>query len=157
VALGLSHPLPEMSVLNLPLAKRCRRVRLTNCPSFTSRLSWKFWSLDVSRPCVPTRPVTMIALHLLIHRTYMYICVYTILSCASKARNEWCLTRWLAMCSCTPIFDDPWHDLAPLSLLLYYVCFAGSSQNQSTNVGLYFMSKCFASRISEWIGPRNFH
>jgi hypothetical protein len=57
---------------NLPGVERCRRIRLTALPPSVSQLSTKCWSLDVSKPYRPPRPVREIALLLL---TQCYICM----------------------------------------------------------------------------------
>jgi hypothetical protein len=68
MALGLSQPLTEMSIRNLPDGKeRSGVVRLRTLLPSVSRLSSRCGSLDVSHSNGSLRPVTGIALPFLLH------------------------------------------------------------------------------------------
>jgi hypothetical protein len=69
MALGLTKHLTEMSTRNLPGGKGMPALRLTTSPQSVSRFSRTCGSLDVSRHYWPSRPVTGVALFVVILAT----------------------------------------------------------------------------------------
>jgi hypothetical protein len=68
MTLGSTQPLTQMSTRNL-LGGKGRPAHKADNLTAVSRLSRKCWSLDVSQPCGPPRPVTGIALPFLLNRS----------------------------------------------------------------------------------------
>jgi hypothetical protein len=64
MALGLTQPLTEVGIRNLPRSKGWPRVMLTTLPTSVSRLSTKCGNRYVSQTSGPPRPVTRVALPL---------------------------------------------------------------------------------------------
>jgi hypothetical protein len=62
MALGSTQPLTEMRTRNLPGSIRWPARKADNLTAIYDLLSWKCWSLDVSKLYVPPRFVTGIAL-----------------------------------------------------------------------------------------------
>jgi hypothetical protein len=60
--LGSIQTLTEMSTRTIPGGKGGWRLRLTNFPSYVSRLSGRCGILDLSHPYGPSQSVTRIAL-----------------------------------------------------------------------------------------------
>jgi hypothetical protein len=78
VALGSSHPLTEMSTMNLLGRKGWPASEADNLTPIVSRLSRKCGNLDVSQPYGPSRPVTGIALPFL--SPFYYLLFGTLIS-----------------------------------------------------------------------------
>jgi hypothetical protein len=72
MALGSTQPLTEMSTRNFPGGKRRPARKADNLIAICEPTVWQIWTLDVSEPYGPARPVRATALPFYLHVTKLY-------------------------------------------------------------------------------------